>query len=224
MKVDAALLSRRSVRKFLPEPVPEDLVRRLLSVAARAPSGTNMQPWGAYVTTGHTKERLYQAVIGAVQNGATPQPEYPYYPERFREPYVSRRRKVGYDLYGLLGIAKGDKEGMARQFRRNFRFFDAPVGIIFTLDKDLALGSWLDHGIFLGCFMAAARGEGLDTCPQAVWVDYHRAIRTVLPIPDGEAIVCGMALGYADERAPENALQTAREPIDGWARFFGWQG
>ena len=179
-----------------------------------------MQPWYAYVTSGQAKERLHHAVVSAIDDGASADPETPYYPPQFREPYASRRRKIGLDLYGVLGIAKGDKPAMARQFRRNFCFFDAPVGIIFTIDRDLALGSWVDHGIFLGCFMAAARGESLDTCPQAIWMDYHSILRTVLPIPQSEVVVCGMALGYADETAPENTLKTDREPVGTWAHFL----
>ena len=141
-------------------------------------------------------------------------------PPKFREPYQSRRRKVGWDLYGLAGVAKGDKAAMLEQANKNFEFFKAPVGIIFTIDKDLALGSWLDYGIFLGCFMVGARGMGLHTCPQAAWIDHHETIRKVLAIDSGEAVTCGMAVGYEDEAEPVNQLRTERAPVEEWTRFL----
>jgi nitroreductase len=223
MDVDAALLSRRSVRGFRPDPVPRSVIVDLLAAAARAPSGTNMQPWRAYIAAGVVKQRLCDAVLEHIRAGRPAEPEYPYYPPKFREPYLSRRRKVGWDLYSLAGVAKGDKAAMAAQAGKNFEFFQAPVGIIFTIDKDLALGSWLDYGIFLGCFMVGARGRGLHTCPQAAWIDYHSTIRSVLAINDQEAIVCGIALGYEDESERVNQLRTERAPVEEWTNFLGFE-
>jgi nitroreductase len=148
--------------------------------------------------------------------------EVQYYPDEFFEPYLSRRRAVGWDLYGRLGIARGEGAKMKAQHRRNFQFFDAPVGMIFTVDRRLATGSWLDYGMFLENVMIAARGRGLDTCAQAAWTHYHRAIRPVLGLGDQETVVCGMALGYADPDAPENALVTARTPACSFMRFDGF--
>ncbi len=143
------------------------------------------------------------------------------YPDQFFEPYTSRRRKVGWDLYGLLGIARGEAARMKAQHGRNYLFFDAPVGLIFTIDRRLALGSWLDYGMFLQNVMVAARGRGLDTCPQVAWTHYHRAIRRVLPLDEHEAVVCGMALGRAAD-APENRLVTERVPARAFAAFKGF--
>ncbi|MFL5253405.1 MAG: nitroreductase, partial [Rhodopila sp.] len=148
--------------------------------------------------------------------------EVRYYPEDFFEPYLSRRRTVGWGLYGLLGIAKGEVDKMRTQHRRNFQFFDAPVGMIFTIDRRLATGSWLDYGMFLQNIMTAARGRGLDTCPQAAWATYHTAIRPVLGLQPEEIVVCGMALGYADPDAPENTLTTDRAPARAFMRFEGF--
>jgi nitroreductase len=219
--VDQALITRRSVRGYLPDPVPEATLRHVLEVAGRAPSGTNVQPWHVWAVAGEVKDRVCQAVIAAREAGEEDQ-EYSYYPEEWREPYISRRRKVGWDLYGLIGVQKGDKAGMYRQHTRNFTFFEAPVGLFFSMERHLELGSWLDFGMFLQAIMVAARGQGLDTCPQAAWVGYHKPIRAALGIPDSHAFVCGMALGYADNSQPENALETVREPVDVFTKFFGF--
>jgi len=223
MTVDEAITSRRSVRAFLPRPVPAKMVEHLLAVAARAPSGTNMQPWKVRVLAGEAKERLSAAVLKAHDNEVDAHENaYRYYPVKFEEPYLSRRRKIGWDLYGLLGIAKGETDKMHAQHGRNYLFFDAPVGMIFTIDKALELGSWLDYGMFLQNIMVAARGAGLHSCPQAAWAKYHSVIRGVLDIPETEEIVCGMSLGYENTGAPENSLETEREPVSGFAVFEGF--
>lgn len=217
--VDRAIATRRSLRRFKPDLPPPDLVAHILRVAARAPSGTNMQPWHVHVVTGAARDRLCEAVLAAHDAPEGHDQPYPYYPERFFEPYLGRRRKVGWDLYGLLGIGKGDTARMHAQTGRNFLFFNAPVGLIFTIDARLAIGSWLDHGMFLQTVMIAARGHGLDTCPQAAFARFHRAIRAVLPLAETDRVVCGMALGYADMTAPENTLVTDRAPLSDIATF-----
>ncbi len=219
--VDAAITSRRSVRGFLDKPVSKEEVEDILKAASRAPSGTNMQPWKVYVATGTTLKALTDTVLAAFNDGTFgPEQTYKYYPDKFFEPYLGRRRKVGWDLYGLLGIEKGDGPKMHAQHGKNYRFFNAPVGMMFTLDSRLEIGSWLDYGMFLQNIMTAARGRGLDTCPQAAWAPYHRAIRPVLGIPDQEVVVCGMALGYADDSAVENTLSTERAPLEEFATFL----
>jgi nitroreductase len=222
-KVDEAILSRRSVRAFLPKPVPRETVEHLLEVASRAPSGTNTQPWKVRVLAGDAKDALCRAVLHAHDTQADQHAySYKYYPAEIPEPYISRRRKVGWDLYGLLGIEKGERGKTHKQHGRNYLFFDAPVGLIFTIDKVLEQGSWLDYGMFLENIMVAARGAGLHTCPQAAWVQYHRVVIDMLAIPGTQEMVCGMALGYADEDAPENTLRTEREPVSGFAVFDGF--
>jgi nitroreductase len=221
--VDHAITSRRSVRRFLPTPVPAATVEAILDAAARAPSGTNMQPWRGYVLAGGAKDALVHAVQAVFDAGGPGhEQEVRYYPDSFFEPYLSRRRAVGWDLYGLLGIARGEAEKMKAQHRRNFQFFDAPVGMIFTIDRRLATGSWLDYGMFLQNVMTAARGRGLDTCAQAAWTHYHRAIRPILNLAEEETVVCGMALGHADADAPENTLVTTRTPAGSFMRFEGF--
>jgi len=219
--VTAAITTRHSIRAFLSTPVPWKVVEEILSVARRAPSGTNMQPWWVYVVTGEGKNRLSDALLKAHDGGASAwTPEYQYYPNDFQEPYKSRRRKVGWDLYGLLDIERGQKEKMHQQHGRNFRFFDAPVGLMFTVDRELEIGSWLDYGMFIQNVMLAAREKGLHTCPQAAFTGHHQVIRECLPIPDEQSLVCGMSLGYADPDAIENSLITEREPVDSFTRFI----
>jgi nitroreductase len=221
--VDAALITRRSIRAFLPTPVPRADIEAILEAASRAPSGTNTQPWKVYVVTGESLEHLSRSLVAAYndpQRDALYREEYRYYPQRWVSPYIDRRRKVGWDLYGLLGIEKGNKARMHEQHAQNYRFFGAPVGLFFTIDRGLERGSWLDYGMFVQAIMTAARGRGLDTCPQAAFTQFHQVIGEHLGLQDNEQLVCGMSLGYADEHALVNTLRTEREPVERFARFL----
>jgi nitroreductase len=220
--VDWAITSRHSVRAFLPTPVPRAEVEAILAVASRAPSGTNIQPWKVHVLTGEAKARLSREILAAhadPDEAATHRDEWDYYPREWVSPYLERRRKVGLDLYGLLGIGKADRARMHAQFGRNYAFFDAPVGLIFVIDRLMQQGSFLDYGMFLQSIMVAARARGLDTCPQAAFMQYHRIIAAQLGLQASEQVVCGMSLGHADPAAPENALVTEREPVARFATF-----
>jgi nitroreductase len=221
--VDAAIITRRSLRAFLPTPVPREAIQDILAVASRAPSGTNTQPWHVYVLTGEAKTELSKKIIAAYDDPverAKHTDEYAYYPTEWKSPFIDRRRKVGWDLYGLLGIAKTDKQRMHAQHSRNYEFFGAPVGLMFTIDRTMQQGSWLDYGMFLQSVMVAARGRGLDTCPQAAFMQFHRIINAHIGAPDNQQLVCGMSLGYADPDAIENTLVTEREPVHGFVRFL----
>lgn len=209
LDVRSAVTGRKSVRGFKPDPVPLALVLRLLDEAARAPSNTNTQPWRVHVAIGAARDRLVKAVTEAASTGPQ-QDEYQYNPKEMPEPYLSRRRKVGFDLYGLAGVARGDMEGRKRQALKNYSFFGAPVGLFFTMDRRMALGSWLDLGMMMQNVMVLARGYGLETCPQAAWVYYGPVVHKALGIPDDEIILSGMALGVPDWSAPENKLITER--------------
>ncbi len=224
--VDAAITSRRSVRAFLPTPVPRQVIEDILAVASRAPSGVNTQPWKVTVLTGAAKQALSRKILAAHDANAAAGStgadvgEYDYYPTEWVSPYIERRRKIGWDLYGLLGIGKTDKARMHAQHGRNYQFFDAPVGLIFTIDRVLRQGSWLDYGMFLQNVMTAARGRGLDTCPQAAFIGFHKVIAEQLSLPASQMVVCGMSMGVADPNAVENRLVTEREPVSGFARFM----
>ena len=219
--VERAIRSRRAIRAFLPDPIDPALLRRLIALAACAPSGTNMQPWRLRVIGPQARSRLEAALLAALEAGARPGlEEYRYYPERLREPYLSRRRKVGWDLYGLLGVTRGDTEGMKRQTAANLRFFDAPVALMLTIDRDLEIGSWLDLGMFVQTLLIAAQAHGLDSCPQAIFAQFHAIVRRELTIPEGEVVICGIALGKADPDAPANRLVPEREPVDAFTTWL----
>ncbi len=220
--VDAAITTRFSARAFLPQAVPQALIEDILSVAARAPSGSNTQPWKVHVLEGESLNALRARLLAAFDDpavAATHTEEYAYYPLEWRSPFVDRRRKVGWDLYGLVGIGKADKARMHRQHGRNYEFFDAPVGLMFTIDRVMQQGSWLDYGMFLQTIMIAARARGLHTCPQAAFTPFHRIILDHLKSPANEMLVCGMSLGYLDPDAIENTLVTERDPVSGFTTF-----
>lgn len=214
------LAQRRSIRAFLPTPVDEATVADILRQAARAPSGNNIQPWQVHVVSGIARQRLVNATCAAFDAADdSHQPEYHYYPPQFFEPYLSRRRKTGWDLYGLLGIAKGDGLRMRAQHRKNFEFFGAPTALLFTIDRRMGQGSWLDFGMFLQNVMLAATAAGLGTCAQAAWIDYHRIVADQLGLARDEQFLCAIALGHADPAAPENGLLTERAPLSEFVRF-----
>jgi nitroreductase len=221
--VEAAILSRRSVRGFLPTPVPRADIEHLLDVAARAPSGTNMQPWRVVALGGEELRAFCDGVAAAFTSGAEPDGiEHSYYPRPLHEPYLTRRRKIGWDLYGHLGIARGDRERAAAHVVRNLHYFGAPVGLICTIDSRLEIGSWLDYGMFLENIATAARGRDLDTCHMAVFAEFPRTIRALLRIDAAETIVCGVAIGHADPDEPANALRTERTPAAAFTDFRGF--
>ena len=225
--VDAAITSRFSCRAFLRErDVPRATIEEILAVASRAPSGTNTQPWRAYVLQGATRDALAEKVCAAHDAvyadpalAAEHREEYDYYPTKWVPPYIDRRRENGWGLYGLLGIGKGEKDKMHAQHQRNFRFFDAPVGLMFTMDRVLGRGSLMDYGMFLQNVMVAARARGLHTCPQAAWNGFARIILPHIGAGPDEMLVCGMSLGYADVDALVNRFHTPREPAAGFTRW-----
>jgi nitroreductase len=222
MHIDEVLIKRRSARAFRPDPVPRVLVEEILRLAARAPSGTNIQPWKVHVVAGDTRARLEREVLAHRQTDPPDSSaEFPRAGKR-KEPYVSRMRKLGKAMYGLLGIAKGDQEASWRQWGRNYQFFDAPVGLILTIDRDLDAMSYLDVGMFLMALLLAAKARGLDTCAQGAWNSYWTVTRRVLNVPDDQYIICGVSLGYADEDHPVNALTAEREPLEAFATFHGF--
>ncbi len=225
--VDDAISSRMSVRAFTPQPVDRADIEALLQVASRAPSGTNCQPWKVYVLQGASRQTLVDKVCLAHDAlradpalAAQYQEAYDYYPTQWVSPYIDRRRENGWGLYGLLGIGKGDKDKMHAQHQRNFRFFDAPVGLMFTVDKVMGRGSLVDYGAFLQNIMVAARGRGLHTCPQAAWNGFASVILPHIGAGDDEMLVCGMALGYAQADAAVNSFHTPRVPVQEFTRWL----
>jgi len=219
MNLDDAIRARRSVRAFRPDPVSEETIRELLAIASLAPSGTNIQPWKVHVVTGATRERLEREVLAHRETKPTDDKAEFARTDKRKEPYLSRMRALGKDMYGRIGIPKGDEAASWRQSGRNWSFFDAPVGLIFTIDKDLDSMSFLDIGMFMQTFMLAAKDRGLDTCAQGAWNLFWTATRRVLSIPEDEYIIAGMALGYADDDHPVNGVVALREPLEQIATF-----
>ena len=225
--VDAAITSRMSTRAFTSQAVEKHLLTHLLEVASRSPSGTNTQPWRVYVLQGASRQSLVEQVCAAHDAvradpalGGQYVEEYDYYPQKWVSPYIDRRRENGWGLYGLLGIGKGDKDQMHAQHQRNYRFFDAPVGLMFTVDRVMGRGSLVDYGMFLQSIMVAARGHGLSTCPQAAWNGFAKIILPHIGAGPDEMLVCGMALGYADEAATVNRFHTPRVPVSAFTTWL----
>ena len=225
--VDAAITSRMSARAFTSQPVARDLIEQILQVASRAPSGTNCQPWKVYVLQGARRNALVDQVC-ATHDAMRADPalaaeyteEYDYYPQKWVSPYIDRRRENGWGLYGLLGIGKADKDKMHAQHQRNYRFFDAPVGLMFTVDRVMGRGSLVDYGAFLQSIMVSARGHGLHTCPQAAWNSFSKIILPHVGAGPDEMLVCGMALGYADASDVVNTFHTPRVPVQDFTTWL----
>ncbi|ENX20060.1 hypothetical protein F892_02979 [Acinetobacter vivianii] len=225
--VDEAITSRHSVRAFLDTPIDPQIIKDILTVASRAPSGTNVQPWKVYVVTGQKRaemiDRVCAAQIELLQKpelAAQYQETFAYYPETWISPFIDRRRANGWGLYGLLGIQKGEKEKMAAQQLRNFQLFDAPVALYFTVNKIMGIGSKMDISMMLQNVMVAAKARGLDTCPQAAWNHFHPIVLDILGAPEDEELVCTIALGYADPDHIVNTFITPREPVENFTVFL----
>jgi len=223
--VHAAITSRRSVRKFLPDPVPADALRRILTGAAYAPSGHNIQPWHVWVVTGAARDRVSAAVLAEIERAEAAgdkdahQAEFDYYPTEWFEPYIGRRRATGFGLYAALGIDRKDYARRTEQMLENFRFFGAPVGMFLTFDRRLAEGTFMDIGMFIQTILIGARGEGLHSCGQVAWTSYHKIIRAELQIPDEQMFVCGISLGYEDPDAAANTLRVDKLDVDDFTTF-----
>ena len=224
--VDAAITSRMSARAFTQQAVPRELLEQILEVSSRAPSGTNTQPWKVYVLQGASRDSLvekacaaHDAIRANPELAANYKESYDYYPEKWVSPFIDRRRENGWSLYGLLDIGKGDKDKMHAQHQRNFKFFDAPVGLMFTINRVMGRGSLVDAGMLLQNIMVSARGHGLHTCPQAAWNGFANIIMPHIGAGEDELLVCGMALGYADASDKVNSFHTPRVPV---AEFTTW--
>ena len=218
--VEAAVFTRRSVRAYLPRAVPKDAIERILRAAGTAPSGSNTQPWRVYVMQGAALRRLAGALQGVFLADEPRRPEYEHYSSPLPPQYLARRRECGFGLYGALGVARGDLAGRKAYRAANYAFFGAPVGMVFTIDRRLSLGSWLDYGMFLQTAMLTARGLGLHTCAEGSIAEYPDVVRSQLGLPDEELVLCGMALGYADPAAVLNRYQPRRCPLPEYVTFL----
>ena len=220
MEVTDAIRNRKSTRAFLDKPVSEELISDILECARWAPSGVNSQPWHVAIVTGETKLKVGKALVKLRTDGAKVRQDYEYYPTQIEEPYIARKRACGHALYNALGIKRNDIEKRKAQWMKNYHGFDSPVTLLFFVDAILEKGSWVDAGMFIQNVMLAARGFGLETCPQAALAEYPDVIRKILNIPDSKKLICGMALGYADYDDPSYQYRTERESVENFTQWY----
>lgn len=214
MEIIEAMRDRRSVRAYLDKPVARETLEQVLEAARWAPSGTNTQPWRVLAASGMAKQRVTDGILAHIAGGGAPSAHYDYYPEKFVEPYKGRRWRCGMQLYGALGIGIDDKPARQQAMLKNFDFFGAPLGLFFYIDRAMAKGSWVDMGMFVQSVMLAARGHGLETCPQFALAMYPDIVAEHLGAPENHDLVCGMSIGYADRDAPVNLYRTERMAVD----------
>jgi nitroreductase len=221
--VDHVMRGRFANRFFVDRPVGLATITEIIEVARHAGTGANVQPWRVHVVTGHAKGTLTRAIGVAHETAPGAHlAEYNYFPENLPEPYASRRREFGAVFYGSIGVDAKDQAARAAQTARNYQFFDAPVGLIFTIDRHLEKGSWLDLGMFIQNVMLAARARGLDTCTQEFFARYHAVIRHHLPLSPEEMVVCGMSVGFADPEWSQRRRPMPKAPIEDIASFHGF--
>lgn len=217
--VEEAIRGRKSTRAFLKTQVPRDVLARILTTAGRAPSGSNIQPWKVHVVDGAARDALVADLLHEYDTAGEGEREYDYYPTKWYEPFLARRRACGWGLYSTMGITREDKAGMNAQRRQNYEFFGAPTALVFSMDRQLEKGSWLDTGMFIQSIMIAARQFGLETIPQAALANFHELLRARLGVPESEIIICAMGVGYPDTSAKVNSFTTEREPLE---NFVTW--
>jgi nitroreductase len=224
MDVCEAVATRFSCRAFLDKPVPLSIVRDIVERAARAPSGGNMQPWRVHALAGVRLEALIELIrprYGELPLGEGT--EYDIYPKDMKEPYRSRPRSVGEQLYQAIGVARGDRPARYRQFARNFEFFGAPVGLLFSIDRTMGPPQWCDLGMYIQTLMLIARAHGLHCCAQESWAHWHKTVAGFLQLPAEHMLMCGMALGYGDPDAAINGWRSPRDPASAFAAFLGFE-
>jgi nitroreductase len=215
VNVTEAVHARKTIRAFLPDPVDDETIRRLLEGAARAPSGGNVQPWRVYVVNGEAMAR-FREVMARSKPG---KPEYPVYPPDLWEPHRTARFELGELMYAKLGIPREDKPARLAHLARNMDFFGAPATIYCFVDRRMGSAQWSDLGMFLQTFMLLAQEAGIDTCPQEAWAPWHEVVQDFVGAPEDEMLFCGVALGHADWDAPVNGLESPRLPLDEWATW-----
>lgn len=214
MNVSEAVEARMSVRAFLDTPVDDEVIVDLLTRAARAPSGGNVQPWRVYVIGSATMPAFLDHLAGR----EIEEPGYEIYPANLWEPYRTNRFVLGEQMYAKLGIPREDRAGRLARLAENYRFFGAPAAFFCFIDAGMGPPQWSDLGMFLQTFMLLATEAGLATCPQEAWTRWTRAVSEFVEAPDEELLFCGMAIGHADPDAPVNSLVSERMPFEQWGR------
>lgn len=218
----ALMRRRRSVRAFLPTPIERAVVEDLCRTARMAPSGANLQPGHFHALAGSALGDLVAGLGAALAAGVAPTAEYSYFPDPLPAALKARQRAAGYALYRALGIERRDVAGRRRQFARNYAFFGAPVGIVVTIDRAMGKGCFMDLGMSLMALLLAAEAGGLGAAGIGALASYGPEVHRLLGLPEEEMVVCGVALGWPDPAAPENAVRTEREPLGTFTSFRGF--
>jgi nitroreductase len=222
MNVSEAIAYRRSVRGFTDQPVDAALVKDIVEKSARAATGGNLQPWHIDIVHGAALDRLKAIMRDKMGQGpSTEATEYDIYPPKLSAPYTDRRFEVGEMLYASIGIPREDKMGRMMWFARNFQFFNAPIALFLTIDREMGLPQWGDCGMMLQNIMLLLCEAGLDSCPQECWAIYPKTIGAFLGTPDNRILWTGMSIGYKDSADPVNALLPNRAPSDEWMTVHG---
>jgi len=220
MNVKTALLNRKSTRAFLDKEVPAKILNDILEQAKTAPSGVNTQPWQVAVITGESKKNLEKKMEDTFRSGNKGDMDYQYYPKEWEEKYKQRRKECGLLMYSTLDIKREDRDRQLDQWAANYRAFDAPVMLLFFMDKVMEKGSYLDYGMFIQSIMLAAVSEGLATCPQAALAEYPEIVKSELGYSDEQVLICGMSIGYEDKSHLVNSYRTTREPLEEIVKYF----
>jgi nitroreductase len=223
--VSEIIKSRKSVRSYTSQDVPIELIREILELSSRSPSGSNTQPWKVYILKGSSKETLSKNIITEFEKETAEERKrkilpFQYSPLKWVQPYINRRVEIAEKMYTALEIEYEDTVKRQEHYRSNFRFFGAPVGLLFTLDSRLASGSLLDYGMFLENIMLLAQSYGLATCSIGFFSEYPNPIVETLKLNNNELVLCGMAIGYENMESPVNHLQTPRVSVDSFASFL----
>ena len=224
MDVFEAVDTRKACRWFLDKPVDPDIVRNLIERAGRAASNGNLQPWNVHALTGEPLKEIKRQAAAAIehQDWRTFETEYPSLPANMPEPYRSRSFHHGLELYGALGTSREDRAGRLEQIKRNYQFFNAPVGLFIAIDRGLGPGQWADLGGYINTLAVLARGYGLDTCPQVAWIRMYKIVGAILQLPPEQMLFCGMALGSGDHSHPINSFRSSRAPLHEFCKFYGF--
>ena len=217
MNVSDAVLSRSSIRSFLNKPVSDELLKVLLEKSSRAASGGNLQPWKIFVINNSSMKDFLDFQEGWTEPEV---PAYDIYPPKLKEPYRTSRFELGEQMYELLGIGREDKDARITQVMKNFKFFGAPCAFFCFVDRQMGPPQWSDLGMFLQTFMLLAKEAGLDTCAQEAWSMKHDSVSKFVKAEDTDILFCGMAIGYRDDTAMVNSLESERRPLKEWAKFL----
>lgn len=215
-----AVDSRRAVRAFSDEPVPRELLERVLAAARRAPSSGNLQPWQVYVVTGEPLAELKREATGRARSGDPgDEREYPMYPAELASPYLDRFAEAATQRYAALGIERRDPERPVKIAALNTEAFGAPVVLFCYLDRAMGPGQWADAGMYLQTVMLLLRAEGLHSCPQVMWTMYRGSVSRLVGADDHLVLLCGLAVGFEREGAPR--VRTGRAEVTETVRFIG---